>query len=409
MTSDAATTMEGNNPERPAAAAPIYLDHNATTPCDARVVDAMLPYFTGHFGNAASATHDYGSAASAAVETARYEVARLIGAEDKAIVFTSGATESINLAIAGCARFHVERGRHLVSVATEHRAALDCLDALTAEGWQVDLVGVDSDGIVDPGRIAAAIRPDTVLVSAMAANNEIGTLHDLAAIGRVCKARGVFLHCDAAQAAGKEPLDVEAMGIDLLSLSAHKLYGPKGVGALYVRRRDPRVRLTPLMHGGGHERGLRPGTLNVPGIVGFGRACVIAQAEMADERTRLLVLKERLWNALSAQLPGLRRLGHPQRCLAGTLNVVMPGVVAKSLLCATPGVAASIGAACSSLAPKPSHVLRAIGLDWRQAEGAVRFSLGRWTTAAQVDCAAERVLASIAGQRAMTTEGGDRP
>jgi cysteine desulfurase len=362
----------------------IYLDHNATTPVDPRVLQAMLPWFSEQFGNAASATHGLGCDAAGGVEGARARLAGAINAAPKDLIFTSGATEAINLAIQGVARHERGRGRHLVTVATEHRAVLETCEALQADGWEVSIVGVDGHGRVDPAEVAAAIRPDTVLASVMLANNEIGTLQDVAAIGRITRARGVFLHADGAQALGRIPIDVEALQVDLLSLSAHKVYGPKGVGALYVRRRDPRVRLTPLMFGGGHERGLRSGTLNVPGIIGFARAVELAVAEMAEEQGRIRTLAERLWRGLEA-VGGVRRLGHPEQRLANTVNVVFAGIDAKRLLLDTPRVAASLGAACTSVMPKPSHVLRAIGVGWREAEGAVRLSLGRCTTASEID------------------------
>lgn len=389
----------------------IYLDHNATTPVDPRVLAAMLPWFTEHFGNAASATHGLGCDAAGGVECARATIAAAINAQAKDLIFTSGATEAINLAIQGIARHERGRGRHLVTVETEHRAVLETCEVLQAEGWEVSIVGVDRHGCVDPIAIAAAIRPDTVLVSVMLANNEIGTLHDVAAIGKIAREHGVFLHVDAAQALGKMPVDVEALSADLLSLSAHKLYGPKGVGALYVRRRDPRVRLVPMIHGGGHERGLRSGTLNVPGIVGFAKAVEIAVAEMPLEQARLRDLAERLWRGLEA-VGEVRRLGHPEHRLANTVNVLFAGIDAKRLLMDVPRVAASLGAACTSVMPKPSHVLRAIGVDWRAAEGAVRLSLGRFTTAAEIDdairlltdgvreCRARRPLSNPVSQEA---------
>ncbi len=379
----------------------IYLDHNATTPVDKRVLVEMLPYFTGSFANAASATHGLGREAAGAVESARSEVAALIRAEPKDVVFTSGATESINLALTGAMRGYPDRGRHLVTVATEHRAVLETCDRLRDDGCEVTVLPVDRLGRVDPAAVAAALRPDTVLVACMFANNEIGTIHDIVALGRLTRERKVLFHVDAAQALGKEAIDVEAMGIDLLSLSAHKIYGPKGVGALYVRRRNPRVRLTPLMSGGGQERGLRPGTLNVPGIVGFGVACALARQEMDAERGRLRALRDRLWQRLSAG-GGVERLGDPERILAGTLSVMVSGVDARRLLIETPMIAASLGAACASVTPEPSHVLRAIGLNWKQAESVVRLSLGRFTTAAEVDAAAEMLAANIARQRAAT-------
>ena len=362
----------------------IYLDHNATTPVDPRVLAAMLPWFTEHFGNAASATHGLGCDAAGGVESARATIAAAINAQPKDLIFTSGATEAINLAIQGVARHERERGRHVVTVETEHRAVLETCDALQAEGWQVTIVGVDRHGCVDPAAIAAAIRPDTVLVSVMLANNEIGTLHDVAAIGAITRQRGVFLHVDAVQALGKVPVNVAVLNADLLSLSAHKLYGPKGIGALYIRRREPRVRLAPMIHGGGHERGLRSGTLNVPGIVGFAKAVEIAVAEMAVEQPRIRELAERLWRGLEA-VGDVRRLGHPEQRLANTLNVLFAGIDARRLLMDVPRVAASLGSACTSVMPKPSHVLRAIGVDWRAAEGAVRLTLGRFTTAAEID------------------------
>jgi cysteine desulfurase len=378
----------------------IYLDHNATTPVDARVLSTMLPYFSEHFGNAASITHGLGCDAAGASEGARAEVAALINAQPKDVIFTSGATEAVNLALLGVARHHREQGRHVVTVATEHRAGLEACEQLVAEGFTVSVLGVDAHGMVDPDAVARALVPGTILISCMHANNEIGTIADIAAIGRLAKDAGVLLHVDGAQSLGKEPIDVEAMGIDLLSLSAHKLYGPKGVGALYLRRRSPRVRLQPLLHGGGHERGVRPGTLNVPGIVGFGAACRIAATEMAEERMRLRALKERLWQGLQAA-GGVRRLGHPDRCLAGTLSVVFAAINAQRLLVETPRVAASLGAACTSVTPKPSHVLRAIGLGWRQAEGALRLSLGRQTTAAEVDEAAALLADGVVRLRSL--------
>ncbi len=371
----------------------IYLDHNATTPVDPRVLEAMLPWFTEHYGNAASATHGAGCDAASGAEMARAHIAHSINATGKDIIFTSGATEANNLAIQGVARQYAERGRHLITVATEHRATLETCEYLAANGWEITIVGVNHDGQVDPSAIAEAIRSDTVLVSVMLANNEIGTLHDIAAIGKITRERGVLLHVDAAQAYGKTPIDVDALQVDLMSLSAHKCYGPKGIGALYLRRREPRVRLQPLLFGGGHERGMRAGTLNVPGIIGFARAGTIAQNEMATESERISALKERLWTGLSDV--ATRRLGHPTACLPGTLNVIFPGIDARYLLLETPRVAASLGAACTSVMPKPSHVLRAIGIDWRTAEGAVRFSVGRFNTEQEMDEAAQLITAQV--------------
>jgi cysteine desulfurase len=365
----------------------IYLDYNATTPVDPRVVQAMLPWFSEHFGNAASSTHGMGCDAAGGIEAARADIATTINAQAKDIIFTSGATESINLALIGMARQYQERGRHIITCATEHRATLETCEYLQTQGFSLTVLPVDATGQLSLDEFKNALRPDTIFVSIMAANNEIGTLHDIAAIGRVAREKGIFLHVDAAQAYGKIPLDVEVLSVDLMSLSAHKCYGPKGVGALYLRRREPRVRLQPLLFGGGHERGLRAGTLNVPGIMGMAKAGIIAHDEMASDQARIAALKERLWTGLQSVAP--RRLGHPTACLAGTLNVLFPGIDAKRLLIETPRVAASLGAACTSVMPKPSHVLRAIGLDWRAAEGAVRLSLGRFTTAAEVDEAAQ--------------------
>ncbi len=388
----------------------IYLDHNATTPVDPRVLAAMLPYFSEQFGNAASMTHGLGCDAAGASEVARAEIAALIGAEAKDIVFCSGATEAVNLALLGCARQASPKGSHIVTLASEHRAGLEACAQLAAEGFTVTTLGVDSHGVVDLDELARALTPGTTLLSCMHANNEIGTIQDVAAIGRLAKAAGVFFHVDGAQSLGKEPIDVNEMGIDLLSLSAHKLYGPKGVGALYVRRREPRVRLQPLQHGGGHERGMRPGTLNVPGIVGFGAACRIASAGMTEEGARLRALKERLWQRLKG-VDAVTRLGHPERCLPGTLNVVFAGISAQRLLIETPEVAASLGAACSSVTPKPSHVLRAIGLGWRAAEGAVRLSLGRGTTLDEVERAAAALGAGVVRLRSLraAAHGDDAP
>ncbi|MCU0669359.1 MAG: aminotransferase class V-fold PLP-dependent enzyme, partial [Myxococcota bacterium] len=327
----------------------IYLDHQATTPADARVVEAMLPWFDREFGNAASRTHAYGWRAEAAVEIAREAIARAIGAREPAeIVFTSGATESDNLAILGVARAARARGAdHVVTAATEHRAVLEPCEALAREGFHVTVVSVDRDGLVDPGAIEAVLTERTALVSVMAANNEIGVLQPIDAIAAICRARGVLFHSDAAQAVGKVPLDVASSGFDLLSLTAHKLYGPKGIGALYVRSGRPRVRIEPLLYGGGHERGLRPGTLPVPLIVGFGRAVEIAMAERDSEAVRIAALRERLFERL-ASVGGVARNGHATARLAGNLNVAIEGIEADALVVALRDVALSTGSACSS-------------------------------------------------------------
>ncbi|MBI4566343.1 MAG: IscS subfamily cysteine desulfurase [Planctomycetes bacterium] len=372
----------------------IYLDHHATTPIDPRVLDAMMPYLRDRFGNAASRTHAFGREAHDAVEAARTQVAALIGAQPEEIVFTSGATESDNLAIKGVMDAYRSKGDHVVTVATEHKAVLDPCRALERDGRaMVTYLLVDSDGLLDPDRLRSAITDRTVLVSVMAANNEIGVLQDIAAIGAICRERGVLFHADAAQAAGKIPIDVNAMNVGLASLSAHKMYGPKGIGAVYIRR-HPRVKLVPMMDGGGHEGGLRSGTLNVPAIVGFGRACEISGQEMADESKRLLALRERLWGGLS-RLDRVRLNGHPTRRLPGNLNVSFEFVESESLIEALPDIAVSSTAACTTATPEPSHVLRAIGLPEPLALGAIRFGLGRFTTEAEIDTVIERITAEV--------------
>jgi cysteine desulfurase len=375
----------------PANDAAVYLDYQATTPTDPRVVAAMLPYFTEKFGNPHS-NHRFGRAAETAVEQARGEVAALIGAEPREIVFTSGATESNNLAIKGAARFlRDQRGAdrdHIVTLATEHKCVIESCRQLTADGFAVTFLPVHPDGLIDLEALRAAIGPRTALVSVMAAHNEIGVVQDLAAIGALCREHGVLFHSDAAQAVGKIALDVDAMAIDLLSISAHKLYGPKGIGALYVRRR-PRVRLLPLIDGGGQERGLRSGTLPAPLCVGFGTACVFAGAEMAAEGERLLRLRSRLHAGLAGRVPGLRLNGDIERRLAGNLSLTFPGIDAEALLDACPMVAASTGSACSSASVEPSYVLRALGLDDAVARQSLRLCVGRFTTEAEIDFAVD--------------------
>ncbi|MCC6271830.1 MAG: cysteine desulfurase [Deltaproteobacteria bacterium] len=363
----------------------IYLDHHATTPVDPRVLAAMLPYFREAFGNAASRQHAFGWRAEAAVEKARTQVARAIGAEAKEIVFTSGATEGNNLAIFGVAERCAEQGRHLIVGATEHRAVLDPAQRLAERGYEVAILPVDRFGRVDPEALKRAIRPDTILISLMFANNEVGTLHPVVEIGKIAKERGVLFHCDAAQALGKVPIDVEAAGIDLLTLSAHKFYGPKGVGAIYVRGKNPRVRLAPLLYGGGHERGLRSGTLNVPGIVGMGEAAELATREMAETAPKLAALRDRLWEGLRRGLKGLTRNGHPKESLPNNLNVTYEGVRSEVLMMEMKGVAVSSGSACSSAEPEPSHVLRALGLSAEAAKCSIRYGLGKDNTEAEID------------------------
>jgi len=374
---------------------PVYLDYHATTPVDPRVFEAMRPYFTDVFGNAASRTHVFGMRAEAAVARARDEVADLVGANAREIVFTSGATEADNLAVLGAARARRAKGRHVVVSAIEHRAVLDPCRRLEAEGFDVTWLAPDRLGRTTAELVAAALRGDTILVTVMAANNEIGTVNDVAGIAAACKARGVLFHTDAAQAAGKVPLDVHASGVDLVSLSAHKICGPKGVGALFVRASNPRVTLDPILFGGGHERGLRPGTLDVPGLVGFGAAAALARAEGAAEAARVTALRDRLWERLRAAVPGVSRNGDPAACLPGTLNVRFPGTPSDTLMMEVRDLAVSAGSACTSASVEPSHVLLGIGLAKEEAHECIRLGLGRFTTEEEVDWAADAVAAAV--------------
>lgn len=368
----------------------IYLDNHATTPLDPRVLDAMLPYLREHFGNAASRQHAWGRKAEAAVETAREQVAELIGARYSEIVFTSGATESDNLALKG-----QPKSGHVVTTTIEHKAVSEVCRRQSAT-----FVGVDHDGLVDAGDIRRAIGPETVMVSIIAASNEVGTIQPLAEIGAVCKAASVLFHTDAAQAVGKVPLDVRAMNLDLLSLSAHKLYGPKGIGALYVKRKLP---LVAQMDGGGQEMGMRSGTLNVPAIVGLGAACAIAQAEMVAESARVAALRDELFARLQV-LGGVTLNGHPERRLAGNLNVSIDGIEAEALLLGLPELAVSMGAACSSGLVKASEVLTAIGVDETRAKASLRFGLGRFTTPAEIVAAADMIGERVRQLRARAAE-----
>jgi cysteine desulfurase len=355
----------------------------------------MVPYFTEYYGNAASVSHRFGWEAEEAVERAREQVARAVGAEAREIIFTSGATESNNLAIKGLAHALRRRGNHLVTVCSEHKAVLDPMKRLAREGWDVRIVDCDEHGGAPPEAVAAALTDRTVLVSVMAANNEVGTINCLGEVGRICRERGIVLHTDAAQAVGKIPLDVERDGIGLLSLSGHKIYGPKGIGALYVRRRDPQVRLQPLFEGGGHERGLRSGTLPVPLIVGLGLAAEIATAEQADESRRLRDLRDRLHQGLLARLPGIRLNGHPTSRLPGNLNLSFRDVDGEALMMAMRDIAVSSGSACSAADPEPSHVLLATGSSEDLARSSLRFGLGRFTTAEEIDFAIETVASAV--------------
>jgi cysteine desulfurase len=360
------------------------------------VLEAMLPFFREDFGNAASHGHLYGWRAEAALEMAREELARALGVADPAgIVFTSGATESNNLALKGVVEGLAGRRDHVVSVATEHSAVLDPCRHLAARGARLTLLPVDGSGLVDPAALGAALSDRTALVSVMVANNEIGVLQPVAEIARLCRERGVLLHCDAAQALGKVPLSPEALGVDLLSLSAHKLHGPKGVGALWVRRGRPRIPLLPQLHGGGHERGLRSGTVPVPLVVGFGRAARLAVEGLEVEAARLQALRDRLWERLRSTLPGVHLNGHPERRLPGNLHVSFDGVVADALLAEVPGLALSTGSACTSARPEPSHVLRALGLPEARVRGGVRIGLGRFTREAEIETAADLLVAAV--------------
>lgn len=379
---------------------PVYLDHHATTPVDPRVLDAMLPWFSRDFGNAASRTHVFGWRAEAAVEAAREGLARACGAgSDREIVFTSGATESNNLALFGAVRARAGGGAHVVTVATEHPSVLDPCRALAARGVRVTVLPVDRAGLVDPDAVRAALDDDTILVSVMAANNEIGVLQPLAEIGAACRERGVLFHTDAAQALGKVPLCFARLPLDLASFCAHKVYGPKGVGALYVRAGRPRVRLEPILYGGGHERGLRAGTLPVPLIVGFARAVELAVAEREDEARRLAGLRDRLWQRLQEGLDGVSYNGDRERRLAGNLNVSFAGVDGDALLAGLDDLAVSSGSACSSARPEPSHVLKALGLPDDLVRASLRFGLGRSNTVEEMDWAAGRVVEEVRALR----------
>lgn len=378
---------------------PIYLDYHATTPVDRRVVDAMIPYFTEHFGNAASTTHHYGWESQAAVQQAREMLAESIHAAPEEIVFTSGATEANNLAIKGVAEIYFNKGRHLITVVTEHGAVLDPCRYLQSLGFEVTYLPVQSDGLIDLNQLEQAIRPDTILVSVMAANNEIGVLQPIAEIGALCRRHGVLFHTDASQAIGKIPLDVETMQIDLMSLTAHKVYGPKGIGALYVRRRNPRVQLAPQLHGGGHERGMRSGTLYTPQIVGFAKAVELGVTEMDTETWRILELRKRLWYQLQS-LGGVHLNGHPTKRLSSNLNISIEGVDGQALLLGLqPFIAVSSGSACSSAKSAPSHVLSALGQSPELAYASLRFGIGRFNTLEEIDFAAAKVMETVRSLR----------
>ena len=382
------------------SAKPIYLDYAATTPVDPRVVQAMVPFLSEHFGNPASRSHAFGWAAEEAVETARRHVADLIGADAREIAWTSGATESNNLAIKGAAQFHKGKGRHLVTVKTEHKAVLDTTRELEREGFDVTYLDVLPSGLIDLDALRAALRTDTLLVSVMLVNNEIGVIQDIAAIGAICRERGILFHVDAAQATGKVAIDLSTLPVDLMSLSAHKTYGPKGIGALYVRRR-PRVRIEAQMHGGGHERGLRSGTLPTHQIVGMGEAYRLAGESMAIENERIHVLRDRLLAGLQA-IPETRLNGDLEQRVPHNLNVSFQFVEGESLLMGIKGVAVSSGSACTSASLEPSYVLRALGLSDEVAHSSIRFSIGRFTTEAELDSAVAQVKSTVERLRALS-------
>jgi cysteine desulfurase len=380
---------------------PIYMDNHATTPVDPRVLEAMLPYFREHFGNSASRSHAFGWSAEQVVDQAREQVGALIGASGKEIVWTSGATESDNLAIKGAAEFHRDRGNHIITAQTEHKAVLDTCKRLEKDGFEVTYLPVDRDGRVNPETVAAAITDKTTVVSIMHANNEIGTINPIEAIGEVVKARGVLFHVDAVQSVGKIPFDVNRARADLVSLSAHKMYGPKGVGALYVRRK-PRVRITAQIDGGGHERGMRSGTLNVPGIAGFGAAAEIAAREMPEESRRLAALRDRLRKGIEARVSDTYINGSVEHRLPGSLNMSFAYIEGEAMLMGLKDVAVSSGSACTSASLEPSYVLRAIGVDEELAHTSIRFGLGRFNTEEEVDYVVDLVARNVSKLREMS-------
>ncbi len=380
---------------------PIYMDHHATTPVEPRVLEAMLPYFTEVFGNAASKDHEFGYQASQAVEKARTQLAALINARPDEIIFTSGATESDNLALFGVAERYADKGDHIITCVTEHKAVLDAAKHLEAQGKRVTYLNVDQYGRIDLDDLRMAITPQTVLISIMAANNEIGTLAPLAEIGRIAREHEVLFHTDATQAAGYIPLDVQKQQIDLLSLSAHKMYGPKGIGALYVRRSNPRVRLAPVLYGGGHERGMRSGTLNVPGIVGFGVAAEIARREMKEQATQLRAWTEQLFAGLQERIVGIALNGHPTERLSHNLNIYIPGVESRAFIAGLKDLAVATGSACTSASVEPSHVITALGFGEARAHSSLRFGLGRSNDAEQVACAVDLVARRVKALQAL--------
>jgi cysteine desulfurase len=374
---------------------PIYMDYQATTPVDPRVLEAMLPYFTEKFGNAASRNHKYGWEAEEAVEKARAQIAELIGANAKEIVFTSGSTESINLALKGAAEMYAEKGKHVITNQAEHKAVLDTCKHLEKQGYEVTYLQPDTSGRVSVEAVAAAMRPDTILVALMWANNEVGTLNPIREIGALCHSKGVLFFTDATQAAGKIPVDVEQDHVDMLCLSGHKIYGPKGVGILYVRRRNPRVRLVAQMDGGGHERGMRSGTLNVPSIVGLGKACELSRLELEKDRAHTSALRDRLEQRILRELDHVHLNGNREHRLPNNLNLSFAYVEGESLIMGISDLAVSSGSACTSASLEPSHVLRAMNVGEDLAHSSIRFGFGRTTTVEEVDFAAKQVVAAV--------------
>jgi cysteine desulfurase len=381
---------------------PIYLDNNATTRTDPRVVEAMLPYFTEKYGNAASRNHPFGWEAEGAVEEARGQIGALIGATAKEIIFTSGATEATNLALKGAAAMYKKKGNHLITQVTEHKATLDTCKRLERDGYQVTYLPVDKFGQVHAEQVREALTDKTILVSVMAANNEIGTLHPIKDIGRLCKEKGVLFHTDAVQLAGKLPFSVEETGADLVSLSAHKMYGPKGIGALYVRKKDPRVRLEPIIDGGGHERGMRSGTLPVPLIVGYGVAAELCRREMPEESQRSIALREKLRKGIMDRLPESYLNGHPTERLPGNANISFAYVEGEGLMMGIKDVAVSSGSACTSASLEPSYVLRALGVGDELAHSSIRFGVGRFTTEEEIDYVVDLVVREVNRLREMS-------
>lgn len=404
-------TIQGEDPNgnrrqpvtAPGIKLPIYMDNHATTPVDPRVLQAMLPYFTERFGNAASRSHAFGWTADEAVETARAQVAKLVGAAAHEIVFTSGATESDNLAIKGVAEMNKEKGTHIVTAVTEHKAVLDSCRQLEKYGYRVTYLPVQRDGLIDLDELRRAIKENTILVSIMAANNETGVLQPIAEIGKICREHGIPFHTDAAQAVAKVAIDVNRENIDLMSIAGHKIYGPKGVGALYVRHKEPQVRLSAIIHGGGHEHGMRSGTLNVPGIVGLGKACAIAAEETPKESCHIAGLRNRLRDRIMGALDGVSINGSMEHRLPGNLNVSFAGVDGESLLTGLGDVAVSSGAACTSAKLEPSYVLKALGIDDDLATSSIRFGLGRFNTEAEVDYVANRVIETVRSLRELSS------